>query len=388
MENVLTEENLQHPETSRSRRRWHRAFDGLPNWLFAPEPEPLSVQPGRDVGRDPATRQQGGGEDNQVELGRLRGLLNERKASHDEMSKTIRRVFYALVSACLFCIVTLTGTPDTEVLTPETEVKLPALNYDMGLEAFLWVGPIILIALTVYLHIFVGQHRRLDIAPESRHPMLPNFSAWTPQLAVNFIYYWMVPLTLAVFAWKVSPRSDGDYLWYATIGVALVMVCLQLRRCRQKWRVKAPAFLIPFFLIFCLGAYLAIESRRLDLFMADLSGKDLRGLNLSHADLSGADLTDADLRGADLSGAMLHEANLSGAELFKADLTEANLTGADLSDADLLGAVIKQYVLDQACGNDDTSLALDLTIRACVKSRQGGKYDAAYSVGLLALEDF
>ncbi len=89
-----------------------------------------------------------------------------------------------------------------------------------------------------------------------------------------------------------------------------------------------------------------------DLFAADLSGKDLRGV-----DFSGANLEKADLSGADLRGSVLARANFSGADLTGARLddvvaiksrwTEAwlervGLGKADLSGSDMVGAVLTQ----------------------------------------------
>jgi len=69
------------------------------------------------------------------------------------------------------------------------------------------------------------------------------------------------------------------------------------------------------------------------------------------------------LRGADLSEhAPLSGANLSGADLSEADLRDANLSGADLSDVKNL----TQTQLDKACGNANTKLPKELTLKPCV----------------------
>jgi uncharacterized protein YjbI with pentapeptide repeats len=119
------------------------------------------------------------------------------------------------------------------------------------------------------------------------------------------------------------------------------------------------------------------------LFDANLSGANLSGANLSRADLSGANLGNAGLSGADLSGATLSGANLSRADLSGANLGNAGLSGANLSDAnlgnaglsgaDLSGATLSnaknltRTQLEQACGNADTKLPEDLTLKSCSK---------------------
>lgn len=66
------------------------------------------------------------------------------------------------------------------------------------------------------------------------------------------------------------------------------------------------------------------------LYMANLSGANLRG-----ADLRGANLSGAYLYMADLSGAKLRMADLYGADLRRADLRRADLRWANFSEADL-----------------------------------------------------
>ena len=352
---------------------WAGALDRLPDRWFAPEPKPI--------------------------------LSDQEKAYQQELSKAIKRVFYTLIGSSLFCVVTVAGSPDIRLLTQESTVKLPVLNYDMGFEVFLLVGPIVLIALTIYLHVFVAQHRRLEVDLDGSQPMLSNFSGRTPRLAAYFIYYWMVPVTLAVFTWKASPWSVGPYLGYVTLGIALASVLLQFRRCPRACRACAlPLLALASFLVY-LGVDKIKAPRVLSLSTADLSGKDLRPVNLYKADLSGAnltqanlskanlsdanlskaDLSEAKLSGADLFRANLSEANLSGAKLVKADLTAANLSNADLTAADLsgadltatnlpnadltaadlFGANVDQDVLEQACGDKATRLPKGLEIKDC-----------------------
>lgn len=72
-----------------------------------------------------------------------------------------------------------------------------------------------------------------------------------------------------------------------------------------------------------------------ELYGADLSKTDLRGVDLREANLQGANLSKADLRGANLRGTYLSNANLSHAKLEGADLTGSVLCSANFSSADL-----------------------------------------------------
>lgn len=351
-------------------RWWSSLCTRLPDWLFAPEPEPLPRPPTlgefKDLALDVDPNSPVIKEDWARELQRIKELSERRKTFHDETSKTIRRVFYSLVGTCLFCVVTLTGKSDVQLLTPESTVKLPLLNYDMGFAAFLVVGPVVLIALTIYLHIFMGQHRRFEIAPDVRQPMLPNFGDWTPRLAVLIIFYWMVPVTLAIFTWKAWARPFGPFLLVITLVVAAASVLLQMRRCPRSWQVRALPFLVIVYVVFLFGTIGITTTRQLDLLKADLSGKDLRLTNLSRAFLVEANLSEADLTGADLGWANLRwanldKANLSRAVMVAADLRKAKLTGAvmilaNLNVADLTGANLFEADL-----NSVTLVGADLT---------------------------
>jgi uncharacterized protein YjbI with pentapeptide repeats len=68
-----------------------------------------------------------------------------------------------------------------------------------------------------------------------------------------------------------------------------------------------------------------------------------------------------DLGGANLSGARLGFADLRGADLTQVDLSDANLSNANLSDVKNL----TQAQLDKACGNANTKLPKELTLKPC-----------------------
>jgi uncharacterized protein YjbI with pentapeptide repeats len=127
---------------------------------------------------------------------------------------------------------------------------------------------------------------------------------------------------------------------------------------------------------------------RADLGSANLSGTALFRAELIDAELPHANLSNANLESANLSGARLGidipignntvldpesvviedlgGANLSGARLGFADLRGADLTQVDLSDANLSDVKnLTQAQLDKACGNANTKLPKELTLKPC-----------------------
>ena len=378
----------------------------MPDWLFSPEIGDYPPRNGSDA------------HPNQTEL--LESISDRQKAIHDESSTTVRRIFYALVGTCIFCVLTLAGTADSQIVVKGSNVTLPILNYPIGFLEFLIVGPVLLFGLWVYLHIFLGEVRLQNIPQHLKQPTLPNFSGWGARIVVLLTLYWMVPFTFIVFSWKAWPSSSGQLLYYVTIAVAVVSVLLQMRRCPGRWRAWGLPLLALMFVVVFIVADNATQARYLNLYKQNFENQDLERAGLYHADLTranlrsvillNADLTKArlfhaDLRGAnlrytnltraDLTRARLNEAdlfranltrahiiraelaaaelietnlegaNLKGADLSGADLSDARLTGAKLVGAKLTGARIEQAQLDGACGDKDTILPEGLKIRFC-----------------------
>lgn len=125
---------------------------------------------------------------------------------------------------------------------------------------------------------------------------------------------------------------------------------------------------------------------RCNLFQADLEGRTLKGLNLSGARLRQANLSagvfnrtsfaGADLRDVEASASVFSSANFTGANLTNATfvgtyLQGSNFRGASLSGANFSGAEMDRAVgltqrqLDQACGDEATTLPRGLRIPAC-----------------------
>ena len=123
-----------------------------------------------------------------------------------------------------------------------------------------------------------------------------------------------------------------------------------------------------------------------NLFQGDFSGIEVRGLNLAGARLRQADLSltvmnrtrfsRADMRDVEAYGGVFSSSNFAGADLSNASfvgayldgsvMSGAKLNGTNLSGARLVRAVgLTQSQLNQACGDDATTLPSGLRIPAC-----------------------
>jgi hypothetical protein len=262
----------------------------------------------------------------------------------------------SLIAYALFCAFTL-AAPDVHLLGVSSEIKLPIANISVDYFAFLTIGPLVLIGLVVYLHVFLQS--AIDLGrPEGARPLpyLFNMENRLAVLLAGFLLYWLPVLLLFVFAWKALPQPQARlWLGLAAAGMGVAMTYLRLARLPPDsppwWTRRLRVVLVAFGLLFAVqlltGGVLQTRTLRLykaDLSKRDLSGQYLQGAKMEQADLKGANLRKARMRDANLTGAVLDGAsNLSDAQLRSAKLLDArmitaNLSGADLRDADLSGA--------------------------------------------------
>lgn len=157
------------------------------------------------------------------------------KKQHDEISRAINKLLLVLIGFCFFCGLAL-GKPDVSLLASNAKVTLPFANADISFVAFLIIAPLVLTALSFYLHIFIGYWTSLSrqqTTSEQTHPVLPfifNLNYRTTGWLSNFLFYWLVPVMLAVFTWKALPRPEGPILTALTSGFVVVFLLLQIRR--------------------------------------------------------------------------------------------------------------------------------------------------------------
>jgi hypothetical protein len=303
--------------------------------------------------------------------------------AHEKFSETVRLTMLALLGFALFCIMITFSTPDSALLVADPMVKLPFADIPVSFESFLLLGPLLLVVITLYLHIFYGYWLDLEAdyqhlirvceqgePPIERLPTLFSLDHLVPRFLTSFIFYWLVPLVLLTITWKAMARlSWGLPLALMSGLVTTILILLQIRRCptsqRQRNRLywAMMALIVGFMIV--IPANAQRFQRPWNLFRADLKEKwlvgvnliaadaryanfqnaklvcaDLRGANLRLADLYTADLWGINFQGANLSSAKLHGTNLGGDADCWVNLQDANLWGANLQDAYLQGAIL------------------------------------------------
>lgn len=259
---------------------------------------------------------------------------------HTECSRTINRMFLAIVAFSMFCVVTLSGSEEG-LLGVGTEISLPFAGVSMTVKNFVIVGPLILVGLTAYLHLYVGEWAKWH-----PHVLLPkraanffNFEGFFAKLFTNVAFYWLTPAVLCFFFWKALPLPMAFQVLSIVVATATIMIWLSIRRCngdlRLNWNAPKWFFLFILFAFYTSAWISEIPwSRVLYLEGSNLEGKDLVEFNLR-----GANLAKANLKNAKLVGAILSDANLSRTTLDLADLSFADLQGATLEKASGKGAI-------------------------------------------------
>ena len=288
----------------------------------------------------------------------------DRRQQHDETSRTISHVMLYIGAFSFFCLLNA-GIPDLSLLSGNGKVKIPFVDIEFAFFDFLLIGPVVLIALTGYLHIFVGYQRTLGAGGEiPKLPYLFNIESREAQSLSIFLFYWLVPIVLLIFSYRASPLPGGRWLFIMSVTFTIILEWIQIRRYpfdqrrnlyyRFLWSLES--LLIMVIVLQALNPFLLFPFFPRQVYLPDgakleapnLSSYTLIGANLSAVNLDDASLTSANLRGADLDRAMLKRANLVEANLQDATLTDADLEDANLSAAKLQGATLSSANLQGA----------------------------------------
>jgi uncharacterized protein YjbI with pentapeptide repeats len=104
---------------------------------------------------------------------------------------------------------------------------------------------------------------------------------------------------------------------------------------------------------------------------ARLRQADMSAAVMNHTTMAGADLRDVNAYGAVFTGVSFAGANMTNASFVGTYLEGANFRGANLSGVNFSGAEMDRAVgltqgqLNEACGDDSTTLPHGLRLRSC-----------------------
>jgi uncharacterized protein YjbI with pentapeptide repeats len=306
--------------------------------------------------------------------------------ARDETATQVTRLGLTFLGTVAFCLLSLLS-PDAALLGGSEKINVPFAG-PVSFSGFMVLGPLLLIALRVYLQVYVEHSTRLDRLARSvsavRAPTLVPLDIPLVRLVSDLILYALLPVTMLLFAWKAAVFPYwGSGLFGVAVAVIVSHAALLFRTFSRSevsllfgvavagivsrvstspWPSSVSAAIIAMVVTFGFGGL----RRPFDLYRANLSGQnlrnyDLRSANLGSANLSGTDLDIAHLRGADLRGADLSGAHLAVANMRGAFLIQANLTGANLIEANLIGAYLSRATLTGAYLSEATLTGAYLT---------------------------
>ncbi|MCP5083105.1 MAG: pentapeptide repeat-containing protein, partial [Alphaproteobacteria bacterium] len=229
----------------------------------------------------------------------------------------------------------------------------------LSLQGFLIASSLVLVVQAFYLHIFYDYWHELETLGarhEGRIPTIFNLTQPASRLATELVFYWWVPFTFLLLAFKAAVRAPWAAGFYTLAVLSLVaLIFMKIRRCsevlrrRQWWRWLFIACLISSWPYVVSN----FPPRPLDFSDAELPNQRLIGLHLVEANFQNANLERSDLRRSNLDGANFRAANLRSSRLDETSLRGAlfdfaRLERVSLSRARLAGASFHRSRLMEA----------------------------------------
>ncbi len=164
-----------------------------------------------------------------------------------EISSIARPIFIGILAGCVYSWLTIATTTDARLLTNSASSPLPIIGTEIPIAGFYWVAPILLLAVYVYLHLYLqrlwagladlpavfpdGSPLNKKVYPwllsgllrahfkllKDKRPLLSRLENW----ATIFLAWWIVPVTVLVFWGRYLPRHEG---FGTGLHVALLVV--------------------------------------------------------------------------------------------------------------------------------------------------------------------
>lgn len=270
------------------------------------------------------------------------------KARHDEISRNIRTVSLALISYALFCFLTL-GQSDDIAFRETGKLQIPfSGGIDIGFSSFFVVGPLILIVLTFYLHIFIHELNQCELDASQKLPFVFNLDNGFARGVTFSLFYFLTPIVFLSFIWSIR-ASEKVTLWSAiALSVSLLLVW-QFHRASPASRRSLRRQPIPLMILVGVFIMSAVPGNLTYLGPIELARSDLKNTRFNEYALDWMNADSAHLEFSDFSGnqyithalfdnAFLMNTNFAGANLRKSWFRKSNLTKAELRGARLTDA--------------------------------------------------
>jgi len=178
----------------------------------------------------------------------------------NNISESARKLFLAVLAACLYSWLTIATTTDVNLITNRASSPLPIIQTSIPIVGFYWVAPLLLLCVYFYFHFYLQKlWEELGslpaIFPDGR-PLHSKIDPWLlndlvrshlPKLNVNrpFLSYfqlwisvllawWVVPITMFLFWGRFLPRQDRTG---TTFHVVLLVISVTAALCLYRLAV-------------------------------------------------------------------------------------------------------------------------------------------------------
>jgi len=167
----------------------------------------------------------------------------------NNISESARKLFLAVLAACLYSWLTIATTTDVNLITNRASSPLPIIQTSIPIVGFYWVAPLLLLCVYFYFHFYLQKlweelgslpailpdgrplHAKIDpwLLNDLVRAHLPKLSADRPflsylQLWISVLLaWWVVPVTMFLFWGRYLPRHERTG---TTFHVALLAISL------------------------------------------------------------------------------------------------------------------------------------------------------------------
>jgi uncharacterized protein YjbI with pentapeptide repeats len=371
-----------------------QAFESRPDGSVEKQKPPKTLDPAD------STQKNSQESENVTTLKEKRNWLFE---NISEASKNARQIYFLYVSFLAYCVLTVFGTSDRQMIFNDT-TRLPIVGLDVSLNGFFILAPLLAIFIFIYFQLYLSRIRVLsddlsktyeppDTMPKKRlYPWIVNIAEDPDEgligkfqmLVVRFSFWWMLPIVLMLFSLWISKKHEtglsyllGLFLFFGTVvvlffwrkhrhsnlleqlllaiivlifGISLLFFIIPWAKEGIPWNKEEVSMAEnkPPAQVELLARYIA-KLTNLDLSYQKLITEPKRDYGeLFWQYFRGIHLEGAQLQSSVLMRAFLRDTKLKKANLDYANLEEANLQGANLEGAKLEAATLRRANLGNA----------------------------------------
>ncbi|NVK34924.1 MAG: pentapeptide repeat-containing protein [Rhodobacteraceae bacterium] len=181
----------------------------------------------------------------------------------EDVSRNARGTWLTLIAVLLFSAIAVAGVRDRDFFTYGASMTLPVINFSVPVKSFFYAGPLIVLGLYTYLHLYLLKLWRALAVPAARlangrqldeavFPWLVSDAAisikpggprrpfgWMTRI-VAFLFLWAAgPMILIYFWWRSFPPHDLSLTTWTGLlaGLSIVGGVLSFNQC---WQVLRP----------------------------------------------------------------------------------------------------------------------------------------------------